>query len=126
MQDIPINLGGFRLMITEAPAMKMREDKNGDLEPVVNKDGEPQYVVALFAKSREGRNGRPGKGEEIRVNLGSNDPGDGFDEGTYVELISAVANTYEMRGEDGKITSAGMWFKAEGLKSVVRSTQIAA
>jgi hypothetical protein len=44
---------------------------------------------------------RPGKGEEIRVNLPV-DPGDGFEEGSYVELINPLLNTYEMRDDNGR------------------------
>ena len=53
--------------------------------------------------------------KEIKVNLPT-DPGEGFHEGTYVELINTVINTYEMRNDSGQITASGLWFKADGLK----------
>jgi hypothetical protein len=116
MQDISINLSNYKLMVTEAPTMKTRENpQTGELETVTNRAGEVQFVVVLFAKPipREGR--RQGKGDEIRVNLAA-EPGDGFEEGTYVELINGVLNTYEMRDDTGRITASGLWFKADGLK----------
>lgn len=125
MQDIPINLGGYRLMVTEEPAVKMRENRAGELEPVVNKAGEMQYVVTLFAKTRLVAGQRPSKGEEIRVNL-PGPPSDECPEGSYVELVGAVINTYEMRGDNGQITASGVWFKAQGVKSVARPVASAA
>ncbi|MTD53875.1 hypothetical protein [Amycolatopsis pithecellobii] len=116
MQDISINLGNYRLMVTEAPTMKTRENaQTGELETVTNRAGEVQFVVVLFAKPVAQPGRRPGKGEEIRVNLPA-DPGEGFDEGSYVELINPVLNTYEMRDDNGRITASGLWFKADGLK----------
>ncbi|MBP2339041.1 hypothetical protein JOF41_005219 [Saccharothrix coeruleofusca] len=122
LQDLPVLLNGYRLMITEAPAAKMREAEDGSVTPVVDRaTGEVQYVVTLFAKPvpMEGR--RAGKGEEIRVNL-PGDPGEGFEEGTYVELVNPVVNTYEIpdRVDPRKIASAGLWFKASGLKPAAR------
>ena len=120
LQNIPANLGGFRLMVTEAPAVKMRETDRGELVPVVDREtGAEQYVVTLFAKPQPVAGRRPGKGEEIRVNLPSA-PADEIEEGDYVELVGLVINTYEMRGEDGRITASGMWFKADALKPVAR------
>lgn len=117
MQNIPINLSGYRLMVVEEPAVKMRENRAGEFEPVTNRDGEIQYVVSVFAKPRPQSGERVGKGEEIRVNL-PGPPADECPEGSYVELVGAVLNTYEMRGDDGKITASGLWFKAQGLKPV--------
>jgi hypothetical protein len=119
MQDISINLSNYRLMVTEEPTTKMRENKAGEMEPVTNKAGETQFVVVLFAKQRPRQGQRPGKGEEIKVNLPV-DPGDGFVEGSYVELIDPVLNTYEMRNDEGRITASGLWFKAAGLKPAGR------
>ncbi|MFD7652933.1 hypothetical protein ACFV4N_03020 [Actinosynnema sp. NPDC059797] len=128
LQDLPVVLDGYRLMITEAPAAKVREAEDGTVSPVVDRvSGEVQYVVTLFAKpvAVEGR--RAGKGEEIRVNL-PGDPGEGFEEGMYVELVGAVVNTYEIpdRTDPRKIASAGLWFKAAGLKPVARPVRSAA
>ncbi|MEU0532968.1 hypothetical protein [Amycolatopsis tolypomycina] len=114
MQDIPFVSSGYRFMVTEAPTMKMREVK-GELQPATDRDGVPAFVVMLFAKPREAVNGRRAKGEEIKVTLPA-DPGDGFEEGTYVELISPVLNTYQVTNDEGRITGSGLWFKAMGLK----------
>lgn len=124
MKDIPINLGGYRLMVVEEPAVKMRENAAGELEPVSNRDGEMQYVVVVFAKARPQVGGRSVKGEEIRVNL-PGEPAGEFPEGSYVELVGAVINTYEMHGENGRV-SFGLWFKAQGLKPVAGSVKSAA
>ncbi|MFE3179090.1 hypothetical protein ACFXPA_44430 [Amycolatopsis sp. NPDC059090] len=116
MQDIPFYSGGYKFMVTEAPVMKMREVK-GEMVPAVDKNTDlTEFVVMLFAKARKpGRNGRIGKGEEIKVTLAT-DPGEGFDEGTYVELVNPVLNTWQTTNDEGRITGSGLWFKAEGLK----------
>jgi hypothetical protein len=117
MRDIPVDLGGYKLMITEAPAMKMRE-KDGQMAPVVDRrDGTTQFVVALFAKKLPGPDGFASKGEEIKVTL-MTDPGPEFEEGTYVELISACLNAYSIETEDGR-TLSGISFKAKGLKPLL-------
>jgi hypothetical protein len=118
MRDIPVNLGGYRLMVSEAPTMKMRE-KDGVQVPVTDRQGAAQFVVALFAKRRPGPGEFAQKGEEIRVTLAT-DPGDGFEEGSYVELIDARLNAYSMETEDGR-TISGISFKATGLKPVKRA-----
>lgn len=122
MKDIPVNLGGYRLMVTEEPQMKMRENPAGEQEPVVDRDGITQFVVMLFAKPRPQPGVRPGKGEEIKVNL-SCDPGEGFTEGSYVELVNPVLNTFEIADRENprKISQAGVWFKADGLKPTSRA-----
>ncbi len=120
LNDIPVILSHYKLMITEAPCVKMRELDGGQLVPVVDRNtNEEQFVVVLFAKARPSEGRRKTKGEEIKVNL-PRDPGEGFEEGDYVELINPVINTYEMRGEDGKITASGLWFKADGLTPAAR------
>lgn len=120
MQDISVNLANYTLMVTEEPTVKMREGGNGELVQVTNRAGEVQFVVSLFVKAAP-LPGRRSKGEEITVNLPA-DPGEGFDLGTYVELINPVINTYEIpdRENPRKIASAGIWFKADGLKPAGR------
>lgn len=120
-----MNLSGYRLMVTEEPTMKMRENKGGEMEPATDRDGVAKFVVMLFAKPRPRPGERTGRGEEIKVTLAC-DPGEGFTEGSYVELVNPVLNTYEMRGEDGQITGSGVWFKADGLKPVGASLDSAA
>lgn len=119
MRNIPASLSGYKLMISEAPAMKMRENKDGEMVPATTFDGVQQFVVALFAKRRPGPDGKPvGKGEEIRVTL-EVDPGEGFEEGMYVELIDATVSAWAMKDEQGNVRS-GMSFKAAGLKPAGR------
>lgn len=115
MRNVPVNLGGFKLMVSEAPVMKMRENDDGEIVPATSFEGVQQFVVSLFAKRRPGPDGGPvGKGEEIRVTLAT-DPGDGFEEGTYVELIDATTSAWGMK--DGpKNVRSGLSFKAMGLK----------
>ncbi|MEW2508405.1 hypothetical protein AB0878_48900 [Amycolatopsis sp. NPDC047767] len=116
MQDISWYSGNYKFMVTEAPVMKMREDKSGEMVPVVDRKTQLNaFVVMLFAKPLPVPGQRPGKGEEIKVTL-TTDPGDGFDEGTYVELIDPVLNTYQTTNDEGRITGSGLWFKAQGIK----------
>lgn len=107
MRNIPINLGGYRLMVTEPPTMKTREGKDGQAEIVTDNEGVTKFVVALFAKVK----GQ--KGEEIKVTL-SADPGQGFDEGDLVELIGATISPYAFKNDRGE-TVAGVAFSADGL-----------
>jgi hypothetical protein len=125
MQNIPVLLSGYRLMVTEAPTTKMRETRAGEFEPVTDREGVTQFVVVLFAKPIAQPGQRSRKGEEIKVNL-SADPGDGFEEGSYVELVNPIVNTYEMRDPNtGAITASGLWFKADGLTPAARSRKSA-
>ncbi|MHA6795823.1 hypothetical protein ACVGVM_20250 [Pseudonocardia bannensis] len=114
MKDIPVNLGGYKLTVVEAPAPKMRETKDGAMEPVVDRNGVQQFVVALFAKLKVGPGERAPKGEELRVTL-TCDPGEGFAEDTRVELVDARLNSYQIDSPDGRSIS-GVSFKAMGLK----------
>lgn len=110
MRNIPINLGGYRLMITEPPTMKTRKNKDGQDEVITDEDGVTKFVVALFAKVK----GQ--KGEEIRVTL-STDPGATFDEGDLVELVGATISPYAFKNDRGE-TVAGIAFSAAGLKPI--------
>jgi hypothetical protein len=128
MQDIPANLGGYKLIVSEEPSMKMREDREtGQMVPVVDREGVTQFVVSLFAKPIPAPGALARKGEEIKVTL-STDPGEGFEEGTRVELINAVVNLYSMpdKQDPRKIASAGLWFKAAGMKPAARRSDKAA
>lgn len=128
MDNIPVNLGGYKLIVSEEPAMKMRENKEtGEMVPVTDRQGVTAFVVSLFAKPIPAPGQLPRKGEEIRVTL-STDPGEGFEEGMRVELINALVNLYAMpdREDPRKIASAGLWFKADGMKPATRQTQQAA
>lgn len=119
MRNVPVNLGGFKCVVTEAPAMKMRQDeKTGELVPVLGWGEVQQFVVALFMKRLPSGDGRPvGKGEEVRVTLAT-DPGDGFEEGMRVELIEPTVSSWGLKDDRGNVTS-GLSFKAAGLKPAV-------
>jgi phage tail sheath gpL-like len=107
MRDIPVVLTGWRLMVTEEPALKTRE-VDGASEIVTDRDGVSQFVVSVFAKSK----GQ--KGEEIRVTL-STDPGEGFEDGTLVELVGATVSPYSFKNAKGE-TVSGLAWRAVGLK----------
>lgn len=108
MRDIPVNLGGYKLMVTEEPTQKTRE-RDGVTEFVTDREGASLFVVSLFAKTKGQR------GEEIRVTLES-DPGE-VEDGAVVELINARLNHYEFVNSQGEKVS-GISFKAAGLKPV--------
>jgi hypothetical protein len=114
VRDIPVNLSGYKLVVVEPPAPKMREDGRGGLEPVTDQQGVTQFVVSLFAKLRVAPGERAPKGEEIKVTLAT-DPGEGFGEDVRVELLDARLNPYQIDNGQGRISS-GIAFKAMGLK----------
>lgn len=108
MRDIPVNLGGYKLMVTEEPTQKTRE-RNGVTEFVTDREGVSMFIVSLFAKTK----GQ--KGEEIKVTLEA-DPGQ-VEDGSVVELIHPRLNYYEFNNDEGQKVS-GISFKAAGLKPV--------
>lgn len=110
MRDIPVDLSGYRLMVTEPPALKMKRTPDGMVEPATDGEGANLYTVSLFAKKKGER------GEEIRVTLAT-DPGDAVDEGDLVELIGATLTPYSFKNDRGE-TVFGIAFKAMGLKPV--------
>ncbi|MGA6165162.1 hypothetical protein [Amycolatopsis magusensis] len=110
MRNIPVNLSGYRLRISEPPAMKMRK-KDGREEVVTDgTTGEAKFAVALFVKAANQ------KGEEIRVTLDS-DPGESFEEGQVVELIDAQVSPYSFKNDKNE-TVSGIAFSAMGIKPV--------
>jgi hypothetical protein len=76
---------------------------------VVNRfTGEVQWEVGVFVK-------RPGQtGEEIRVAL-PGDVGEGFEEGSVVELVQPTVSPYSFKNDKNE-TVAGVTFRAAGLK----------
>lgn len=124
--NIPVYLAGHTLRISEPPTVKTRQLDNGDFEPVTNRDGELQFVVSLFIKPKAIEGQRQGKGSEIRVNLPA-DPGEGFAEGSVAELINPQASLYAIPdGEHPRLlASAGIWFKADGLKPAIDAPRVA-
>ncbi len=114
MRDLPVVLSGYRCTVVDPPAPKMKDDGNGRQVPVVDRNGVTQFVVALFVKQLVGPGERAPKGEEIRATL-ETDPGEGFEEGTLVELVNPRVSAYEIKTDDGR-TLSGISFKATGLK----------
>jgi hypothetical protein len=115
LKNIPANLQGYKLMITEAPALKMRENDKGEMEPVTDRQGVQQFVVSLFAKRRTQPGEFAEKGEEIKVTL-TVDPGEGFEEGSYVQLVDAMVSHWERKNGDRYMS--GLSFKAGGLTPI--------
>jgi len=112
MKNIPVNLTGYRLTVSEDPEMKTRKE-NGVEKVVTDRDGVTKYTVALMVKAK----GQ--KGEEIRVTLDS-DPGEGFseDEMTRVELIDPRVTPYSFKNERGETVSGVAW-GAVGMKPLI-------
>ena len=51
MRNIPVNLSGYRLTVSENPELKMR--KEGGVDKVVtDRDGVAKYTVALIVKAK--------------------------------------------------------------------------
>ena len=128
MQNIPVLMSGYELMITLPPETKMRETekdgkKTGEYAPVTNKKGEVQFTVSVLARqvSTPGQPAR--KGEELKVSL-TVDPGEGFVPGSLVELVNPVINSYSFKNDAGETVSGISW-RADGLTPVVRSQQAA-
>jgi hypothetical protein len=81
MRDLPVDLGGYTLIVSEAPSVKKREQDGQTVEVVDRATNAKVFTVSLFAKMREeGRGGRRAKGEEIRVTL-ETDPASVFHRG---------------------------------------------
>jgi hypothetical protein len=104
MQNIPVVLDGYRITVVEPPAPKTREDGSF----VTNREGVRQFVVHVFAKVRPGPDGRAPKGEEIKVTL-ETDPGPGFDEGVRVALVDPRVSPFEIKSDNGRVTSGLSW-----------------
>lgn len=111
MKNIPVNLSGYRLTVSENPEMKMRKVDGRDEVVTDRETGATKFTVALMVKAK----GQ--KGEEIRVTLDT-DPGEGFseDEGTRVELIDARVSPYSFKNDRGE-TVSGVAFAAAGMKA---------
>ena len=123
MRDIPADLGGYTLMVTECPERKTRE-VDGRSEVVVDRaTNAAVFTVSLFAKLRAGEGARRAKGEEIKVSLEA-DPGEGFGEGTYVQLVNLRISPYSFLNDRGQ-TLSGLSFKATGLTPVQASRKAA-
>ena len=113
--EIPVMLSGYKLTVVEPPCPKTKEADDGREVVVVNREGVTQFVVAVFAKLRPVPGRRSRKGAEVRVTL-ETDPGDGFGEGSEVELISPRVRAYQMGS--GENMRSGLSFKASGLTPV--------
>jgi hypothetical protein len=117
LRNIPVELSGHKVRITEAPSVKTRE-KDGQQEVVTDfKTKAPKYVVGVFVKPRRDDEGRAGKGVEVRVTLDT-DPGDQVDEGDLIELIAPTVSHWEMTDDHGRTTSGLSW-RALGIKPAI-------
>ncbi|WP_037317175.1 hypothetical protein [Amycolatopsis orientalis] len=112
MRNIPVNLAGYRLTVSENPEMKMRK-VDGREEVVTDREGVTKYTVALMVKAKGE------KGEEIRVTLDA-DPGEGFseDDMTRVELIDPRVTPYSFKNDRGETVSGVAW-GAAGMKPLI-------
>ncbi|MFB9909657.1 hypothetical protein [Allokutzneria oryzae] len=109
---LPVDLSGYKLMITEDPEIKTFTNDQGVVETAVDRDTKtPLYVVSLFMKSADKSVKR--KGIEIKVTL-STDPGDAFEEGDYVALVEPTVSLWQ--NDKG----SGLTFKALGLQPLNR------
>jgi hypothetical protein len=114
LQKLPINLGGYSLMITEAPEAKTFVKDGVSQVATDYETGEPIYVVGVFAKSlQKFENGKRPKGEEIKVEF-TRDPGEEFDEGMYIQLDRPNVSVSEFTNDKGR-TFVSQKFHAEGL-----------
>jgi hypothetical protein len=113
LRNIPVELSGYKVLVTEDPAVKTREGKNGVAEVVTDYAGATQYVVALFLKPLPNEQGRTGKGAEIKCTL-ETDPGDVVSEGDRIELINPRVSHWENE-IDGRQMSGLAW-RATGVK----------
>ena len=116
MRDLPVVLDGYKLTVVDPPAPKTREDGNGALVVVTNRDGVTQFVVSLFAKLKTLPGQRAPKGEEIKVTL-ETDPGQEFAEDMRVALVNPRISPFQIDSPDGRSIS-GIAFKAMGLTPV--------
>lgn len=109
MRNIPVDLSGYRLSISEEPVMKTYK-KDGREEIATDGEGAALFTVALYAKT-------PGtKGEEIKVTLATDPTAQGvdFEYGALVGLIDATVSPYSFKNDKGE-TVSGVAFKAKGL-----------
>jgi hypothetical protein len=116
LSNIPVELSGHKVLVTEAPTVKTREGEGGVREVVV--DGRTKatlYVVALFVKPRPNGEGYAGKGAEVKCTL-ETDPGDEVSEGALVELINPRVSHWE--NEINGRTMSGLAWRATGIKPV--------
>ncbi|MQM28711.1 hypothetical protein [Glycomyces albidus] len=115
MQNIPCNLVGYKLMVTELPEVKSFTDDVGNTRiATVYGTDDPIYVVSLFAKPREaGPHGKRAKGEEIKVEF-TREPEQEFEEGTYVQLDRPTVSLSDFTNGKGD-RYVGLKFRAEGL-----------
>lgn len=125
MRDIPVMLGGYKLMVVEAPAPKTYTDDDGVEKVSVDRDGATLFVVSLFARLRSMPGMRTPKGEEIKVTL-ETDPGPNFGEDTVVELVDPRVTYFEIKAEGKKRAASGLSFRARGLTPAGRPTPVPA
>jgi hypothetical protein len=118
LQNLPVNLEGYKLMVTEAPELKMFMKDGQQQVATVYGTGEPIYVISVFAKAKEaGASGKRLRGEEIRVEL-TNEPEEAIEEGSYVSFVRPTVSVTDFT-PDGGDRFVGQKFRAS---SVVPAT----
>lgn len=115
MRNVPVILSGFRLMVVGEKVIKTRENEKGEVEEVEGSDGAKHFTVPLFVKQRAVEGRHTPKGEEINVTLEC-DPGEGFREGTYVELIDPRVSPWGQKRGEG--VASGLAIRAAGMTPV--------
>ncbi|QUG99804.1 hypothetical protein HUO13_02410 [Saccharopolyspora erythraea] len=109
LKNVPVQLEGYKLRVSEAPTVKMYTNDKGQEEIQTDFHGATLHVVSLFVKARP-QDGRPApKGFEAKVTL-ETAPEDEFDEGVLVELINPRISQWQ--NERG----SGVSLKATGIK----------
>jgi hypothetical protein len=116
LRNIPVELSGHKVLVTEAPTVKMREGTDGQQEVVIDRQTDATlFTVALFVKPRPNGEGYAGKGAEIKCTL-ETDPGDVVSDGDLVELINPRVSHWENE-LNGRMMSGLAW-RATGIKPV--------
>jgi hypothetical protein len=108
VKNMKIDPSDRRLMLTELPTAKTREEDGQTV--LVQQDGVQMFLAVLFMKPKGQR------GEEIKVTL-ETDPGAAFEEGDIVELIEPRASFYSFKNGKGE-TVSGIAYRAVGMVKV--------
>lgn len=108
LKNVPVMLEGYKLRVTEEPALKTYTTDGGAQEIAVDPTTKTNlFVVSLLMKQRATESRSAGKGFEVKVTLEA-DPGE-VDEGQLVELIQPRISQWSMNGREGvAVRAAGL------------------
>lgn len=120
LNNLPIILSGYRVMVSEAPAIKMRREGETEVPVIDRTTNQPAYIVELLVKPVARPGERAGKGEVIRVTL-PYAPAEEIEDGDYVELVNPTVSYYEVEDRVTGRKNSGLSFRAETLKPVRRA-----